>query len=220
MAAASRTRTIGRPPASISAETRQRIIDAARQCFAQYGYAKTTTKDIATAADITTGAIYHYFDSKQAVFAAVSTQVSELVLGAFARAVDGRDGFVERIRALFEAAVELNQRDPSLASFSAVMPIEVQRHDEVRDALGPRLLDSFHFFERLVDDARDRGELAADADRSAVVDMLVACTMGLAQLAAVADSVDQHRAATRAFERLIEGSLVRPAPAPKRRRRR
>jgi AcrR family transcriptional regulator len=216
MAAASRTRTLGRPPASISAETQQRIIDAARQCFAQYGYAKTTTKDIATAADITTGAIYHYFDSKQAVFAAVSTQVSELVLGEFGKAIDGRESFVERIRALFESAVNLNARDPSLAAFSAVMPIEVQRHEEVREALGPRLLDSFRFFERLVDDARARGELAKDADRSAVVDMLVACTMGLAQLAAVADSVAQHRAATRAFERLIEGSLV---PPTKRRRR-
>jgi AcrR family transcriptional regulator len=70
---------VGRPPATDSAETRRRILAGARTCFGRYGYDKTTNKDIASAAGITAGAIYHYFPSKTQLFkAAVAEKAAEL----------------------------------------------------------------------------------------------------------------------------------------------
>jgi AcrR family transcriptional regulator len=47
---------------------RTHIIESAMVLFASKGFADTTTSDICRAAGISTGALFHYFPSKQAVF--------------------------------------------------------------------------------------------------------------------------------------------------------
>ncbi|MBA2394397.1 MAG: TetR/AcrR family transcriptional regulator [Ktedonobacteraceae bacterium] len=49
-------------------DRREQIIDAALHVFAQKGFTRATNKDIAREAGITPGLIYHYFDSKEALF--------------------------------------------------------------------------------------------------------------------------------------------------------
>ncbi len=52
-------------------DRREQIIDAAMHTFAQKGFTRATNKDIAHEAGITPGLIYHYFDSKEALFKAI-----------------------------------------------------------------------------------------------------------------------------------------------------
>jgi len=52
-------------------DRREQIIEAAMHVFAQKGYARATTKDIASAAGITPGLIYHYFENKEALLKAI-----------------------------------------------------------------------------------------------------------------------------------------------------
>lgn len=54
-----------------SAKTRQRIVDAAVELFAERGYGGTALKDIAERAQITGGTFYYHFDSKEALADAV-----------------------------------------------------------------------------------------------------------------------------------------------------
>jgi AcrR family transcriptional regulator len=49
-------------------DRREQIIDAALRVFAQKGFTRATNKDIAREAGITPGLIYHYFESKEALF--------------------------------------------------------------------------------------------------------------------------------------------------------
>ena len=59
----------GRPEGSgVATVTRENILRAAVYCFARSGYAQTSNRDIAQAAGITSGSLYHYFDSKSAIF--------------------------------------------------------------------------------------------------------------------------------------------------------
>jgi AcrR family transcriptional regulator len=58
-----------------SAATRRVLIAAARPAFAQRGYAAVSTPEIAQAAGLTRGALYHQFGDKQALFAAVTEEV-------------------------------------------------------------------------------------------------------------------------------------------------
>jgi len=52
-------------------DRREQIAEAAMRVFAQKGYMRATNKDIAREAGITTGLIYHYFDSKEALLKAI-----------------------------------------------------------------------------------------------------------------------------------------------------
>lgn len=53
--------------------TREDIADAARQCFADLGYERTTIRGIAADAGVDPGLVAHFFNSKQELFAAVMT---------------------------------------------------------------------------------------------------------------------------------------------------
>ncbi|MGI9124009.1 MAG: TetR family transcriptional regulator [Mycobacterium sp.] len=55
-------------------ETRKRIVDAAVELFSDRGYSETTLNDITELADVTTGAFYYHFKSKEDLAGEVSAQ--------------------------------------------------------------------------------------------------------------------------------------------------
>lgn len=64
-----------RTQAERSAATRAALLAAARPLFAARGYANVGTPEIATAAGVTRGAMYHQFADKAALFGAVAEAV-------------------------------------------------------------------------------------------------------------------------------------------------
>ena len=63
------------------AATMEAILKAGRRLFGEQGFAATTMDDIAEAARVAKGAVYHHFATKETVFEAVFDQVSrDLVL--------------------------------------------------------------------------------------------------------------------------------------------
>lgn len=66
---------VKRTQAERSAETRAALIGAARPLFATLGYAGVGTDQIARAAGVTRGALYHQFAGKEELFVAVFEEV-------------------------------------------------------------------------------------------------------------------------------------------------
>jgi len=93
------------PPASLRAEqvaqTRAALVAAGRLLFGTKGFAATSVEDIARAARVTTGALYHHFPAKAAVFEAVFEQVHAEMLVASAEASAAADGALEQMAAGF-----------------------------------------------------------------------------------------------------------------------
>ncbi|MEW6768636.1 MAG: helix-turn-helix domain-containing protein [Pseudomonadota bacterium] len=56
---------------------REQILDAARRCFARYGYAGTTTKSVAAAASISEGLLFKHFPTKAALYAEILVEACE-----------------------------------------------------------------------------------------------------------------------------------------------
>ncbi len=201
-----RASRVGRPPVSESIQTRQRILDGARECFVRLGFDQTTVKDIASAAGITAGAIYYHFDSKQDIFVAVYHWLQEVVFGEFERVVSESGGtLVDRFSALLEKAADMHAKDRQLAAFTAISPIEIQRHDELRRLVGDDARTVYRFFERMVQEAGDEVE---PEDREGVVNMLVAVVTGFSMLGATARSSRAHREAIDAFRHVLSGTLL------------
>ena len=84
---------------------RQEILAAATRVFSEKGYASTTTKDIANAADIGESTLYSYFDSKRDILLAIFND-NRLIFDVLFQKPDSvasRASLVE----LFERSMEL-----------------------------------------------------------------------------------------------------------------
>src|ERR1700690_4547121 len=66
--------------------TRAAIVKAARRLLGERGFAATTMDNVATAAHVAKGAVYHHFETKEALFEAVFDQVSEDLVAEVERA--------------------------------------------------------------------------------------------------------------------------------------
>ncbi|MEY4344810.1 MAG: hypothetical protein RL032_642 [Pseudomonadota bacterium] len=65
------TPTPTKPLRSDGAEARNRLLDAAMRLFAEHGFAKTSTRDIAEAAQVNISSISYYFGDKAGLYRAV-----------------------------------------------------------------------------------------------------------------------------------------------------
>jgi AcrR family transcriptional regulator len=197
----------GRPPATDSAETRTNILDCARRLFAERGYSAVTNKDLAAAAGITTGALYHYVESKLDLYAAVNDDLQARVFERFQRAIDSSPTFVGKLEAVLDAAREMNLEDPSLARFVGVVWSDMRRDDEVRERLGAAARDRERFFVRLVDVGVATGEVDPD-DRPVVRELVRALLMGVTE--ASSETPEQMQRAVDGVKGLLRGTLLRP----------
>src|SRR5690349_1247318 len=76
-----------RTQAERTAATRAVLIDAGRKLFADKGFNDVSTQAIVTAAGVTRGALYHQFDDKVGLFAAVYEQVEKQLVEDIARQI-------------------------------------------------------------------------------------------------------------------------------------
>jgi AcrR family transcriptional regulator len=82
-----------RTQAERTAATRAALIAAARPRFGAHGYAAVSTPEVAEAAGVSRGALYHHFDDKAALFAAVAEAVEADLTERIALAsLDGTPG--------------------------------------------------------------------------------------------------------------------------------
>ncbi|WP_226532209.1 TetR/AcrR family transcriptional regulator [Microbacterium paraoxydans] len=96
-----------RASAADAAETARRILDAAATHFAEQGYAAASVDEIAQAAQVTRGAVYHHYSSKPGLFTAVAAAQQQRIAGAIVAATvesdprtalhDGSHAFLDAI---------------------------------------------------------------------------------------------------------------------------
>jgi AcrR family transcriptional regulator len=201
---------VGRPPAGNSDDTRRLIVIAARERFARDGYRATTNKLIAADVGITPTAIYHYVDSKAALYAAVYCDTIDRVYTEFEHAAKSESHLLARFSAVLRRANELQLADPSIAGFIVAVAQETQRHPDLLSLLTPQRGRHQRFFLGLVADAAADGELQPDVDQTGLADLLGAVLTGLARMTAVAGDPSRYSAAVDALERFFDGTLVTP----------
>src|ERR1700733_15667109 len=80
-----------------AAPTRRAVLDAARSLFGRQGYAQTSVEEIADAALVTKGAVYHHFAGKKALFRAVYDEVEAETQTRAVSAGDPEDPPVDQI---------------------------------------------------------------------------------------------------------------------------
>lgn len=160
----------GRPPASDSAVTRERILQAARRIFAESGYEAATFQAIAMAIGLTRPTINIYFPSKSALYGELVGRAGDTVLQAV-RAAEAAPNLGEQVLEFIRVAFP---GQDALAGFLVQSAIQARPVAPEHD---PAVI-----IERFVRDAVaaavERGELGSDVDTVALTDTLTGVLWG------------------------------------------
>jgi AcrR family transcriptional regulator len=112
------------------AEARRRqILDAAEACFRARGFHAATMAEIATAAGLSVGQIYRFFENKEALIEAITDLQMDELWGTVAE-VEARDGAVGAIRLLLAKGFDKLRR-PGMAALLLEVTAEAARNPKV-----------------------------------------------------------------------------------------
>lgn len=129
-----------RTQAERRASTRAALLAAGRELFAEKGFAGAGREEIVERAGVTRGAMYHHFESKEALFQAVYEEVEQEVLVRIAEAAMAATDPLEQLRrgamAYLDVAANDEVRRICLLDAPSVLSTEVKRELAERYGLG------------------------------------------------------------------------------------
>ncbi len=98
-------------------DPRRLILDTALALFTRHGYFNCSVHDIRKTADISIGAIYHHFPSKESIAKALYDDLVSQMSGAISDVIENDQSLEERCRAVFCLLFELTEEQPDRMSF-------------------------------------------------------------------------------------------------------
>lgn len=94
---------------------RDEIVVAATKMFAERGYEGTSMGDLASSVGLRKASLFHHFESKDALYAAVLDQLVDATKGAILAALSAQGSFLERLDTLTDAITGLLGSQPHAA---------------------------------------------------------------------------------------------------------
>ena len=164
-------RGAGRPVGSSKKASLARILPAARKLFAEFGYTKTTFKEVGKAVGVTHAALYAYYPSKAALYQATCDHTQGLLLSDYAAAIQGKLTLREQLREILLVGAAAHNKDPSITGLLGAIPLEISRHPELAELLLDRQNVTLQLLAKAFAAAQQRGEIT---DRASPEDQVIA----------------------------------------------
>lgn len=101
--------------ATLESATRDRLLQAAMDVFADRGYHGSTVDDIVSASATSKGAFYHYFPSKQGIFLNLLDRLGGMVEAGVEAAIDQEQGALAKVEAALRVVLEVASAQRDLA---------------------------------------------------------------------------------------------------------
>lgn len=184
------------------------ILDAAMAVFAREGFAKARMDDIAEEAGLSKGTLYLYFDSKDALIAALLQQFFAAELQDSQTLLEADTPAADRLLFLAQhLATEVEQMSARM-SISFEFYAVAARQESVRDFLRTYFRQYTDLIEALIQQGMERGEFRQTSPREAAI-ALVSLFEGLNLLHTVdPDAIHFPQHGTAAVRLLLNGLLT------------
>jgi AcrR family transcriptional regulator len=161
-----------------SAETRARILRAAREVINERGYEAANFQAIASRADLSRPTMHYYFHSREEIYDCLIAEAYSIVADCIAQAK--RQGtLMNQLTTFATAADRSGFANQSMLRFVITARLESHRSPSLRDNPGPVVAAVQAFYASVVDEAIVRGEIPPETDAPAVVSMLLAMFLGM-----------------------------------------
>lgn len=160
-------------------QRRQQILDAAAACFARKGFHHSTMQDICEEAELSPGAVYRYFPSKEDIIEAMCArgrdENAEAVRGAMARG-DTTSVFRDLIDIFF---LNMNSfHADEICALNIELISEATRNEFIREYLTKNNNEICAQFLELIQSAQARGEINPSLEADAVSRVMMAVYHG------------------------------------------
>jgi AcrR family transcriptional regulator len=177
--------------------TRRKIIDAAVALFNEVGYSSTGLGDVVERAGMTKGALYHHFNSKEALAVAIIEQGSDILLKTFQGISRSSAPALENMIHGVLAVVELANTDKLVRMGAVLLRIFAKFSKESTFNYGVWLSEMAAQARR----AQAEGDLRADIDAQVAGEFIVSAVLGTELISnAVSGGEDVLERVTRTWE--------------------
>lgn len=171
--------------------TRRRIIDAAIDLFAESGYGGTGLAEILKRADVTKGAFYYHFASKEALAAVIIEDSSATAAKAFLGSTNPASPALENVIHGMFAVARLMKSDRAANTGREL----AQALSQISDAGAQSISDWTALFAGEVKRAISQGDVRDDVDPDAVGQAIWVAVLGIHLLTnALGDDIDTRMA--------------------------
>jgi len=156
-------------------EARERIIAAARRCYARESIAQTTMAEVAAEAKVVRATLYRYFPNRESVLLAVFREEIRSFLDRFEKAVGRADRFCDFLLDYCVYSVRRAAATPLHAEFFEEQSALWVTRNYLGDAesLGMTLA----FFRESFEQAQHSGEIRKDLDLGEIVEFVARVLM-------------------------------------------
>ena len=188
-------------------ERRQQILDAAVRSFSRGGLHQTTIEDIRLEAELSRGAVYHYFKTKEDIIDAIRERSAGQAESFYRESSGGDDG----------AANLLNLVDATLSLMTSPESAEANRlavflwaeslvNQRIMDGQLPSFKPYLEQLARSFAEAQDEGRADPQVDSQAIARVIAGTMLGLQIQLTWEPDMDMD-AAGRALDLMLTGKL-------------
>lgn len=182
--------------------TRQRVLDATSELFRTNGYQATSMRDIAAALGMKSGSLYYYYDSKEALLAAILNDAIDAHVSTMKEAVQALPAGATA-RKKFDTAIEVSVRMISESGDMAVasaQTLSFLQEPEYSEQASQRQAYN-QFWRDLIEEGKKNGEIRKDLP-DAVASMVI-----VGALTFVAEWYDEKRSTTKEIGQIFSRML-------------
>jgi AcrR family transcriptional regulator len=198
----------GRPPGADGAQTRRRILWAARTVFSNVGFDRATMEQIAREAGLTRNAIANYYPGKEELHRAASRLVQQEALAEIMAGLPDTDRpAVERIAGLFRTAIRFHDEDNTFVRFWVTSTLDAARHSGLSAQSQRHTAEVRRYFVECIELGVARGELRVGAAPDELAQLLVDLLWGLAMDLGFHSMPQRMQRVLVALEQLLSGLL-------------
>jgi len=132
-------------------ESKKRILEAAKECFALNGYNNTSVRQICEVADVNLALVSYYYGSKENLFYAVIQRLSEDVRHLF-----GSEPISNPVEALEQYIHQFLHTRNEDRLFHMILKHELSSDSVLKEAINPILTPCFEYLRRILTAGREQ----------------------------------------------------------------
>jgi len=190
-------------------ETKDRILAVAMDMFFTKEYGKVTLKDIADAAGVTKGGIYHYFESKDHLLSEGIKFTFQMIMSEMDHLLDQNISAKEVIASWFDIEKMMGayagmltgeEAAENLLQFMYLMLTAVKKSPEVKSLMSRLYMDSIDKIEGIFIRAQEAGEIRKDLNPRGIAVQMITSFEGATLLGGIAEDFNTMKLGQEIFE--------------------